>query len=249
MPSSLKDDISQLLKDAHNGIRTLRAEKDILRLLKGEPLDYVIGWIPFLGCHIDLSLRPLIPRQETEYWVEHAINDLQKRKGVIRVLDLFAGSGCIGIATLAHIPRAHVDFGELDPHLHSQILKNVRINGISKKRARVIRTNIFSGIKGRYDVILANPPYVARNRIRDVAPSVLRYEPRKALFGGRDGLRIIRRFLKDASAHLLSGGELWMEFDPHEKVAIARFLKEFGYASWEFYKDQFGKWRWVVVRV
>ena len=159
---------------------TQETEKDIARLEKGEHIDYVIGWVDFAGCRIDLSKRPLIPRPETEFWVDKAIRDIKRshytfssrftpsaawgptrlgrkhsaRASLVRFLDLFAGSGCIGVAVLKHIPWAKVDFGEKEKKLLNQIIINTKLNGISPKRYQIFQSDIFSNIKEKYDYIL-----------------------------------------------------------------------------------------------
>ena len=101
----------------------------IKRLESGEPLDYVIGWREFLGCKIDLSGKPLIPREETEFWVERVVKDLKAKSEKLKALDLFSGSGCIGLAVLKHCPNIKMIFGEKDPKLCKQIKKNLKLNG------------------------------------------------------------------------------------------------------------------------
>ena len=254
------------------GISRRGTKEDITRVQKGEHIDYVIGFVNFLGCKIDLSCKPFIPRPETEYWVRKALQDirtasflcalphispagstwaptrLQKSRSThIRCLDLFAGSGCIGVAVLKHVPRAHVDFGEKNKRLLSQIRLNVKKNGIAKTRYRIIQTNIFSGIKGRYDYIFANPPYIAESRKDKVQSSVLKHEPREALFAGKYGLDIIQPFLRQAKDFLVEGGVVYLEFDSFQKQPVEQHLKKIGYYSWQFLKDQYGKWRSVVI--
>jgi len=116
--------ITWLLNEKHKGRLTDRAKKDIERLKKGEPVDYLIGYKKFFGCKIDLRYKPLIPREETEFWVTRAIEDLQPPggcksstpRGLLSCLDVFAGSGCCGIAVLKHIPDSHCDFLDIDAH-------------------------------------------------------------------------------------------------------------------------------------
>ncbi|MDD5547829.1 MAG: peptide chain release factor N(5)-glutamine methyltransferase [Candidatus Pacebacteria bacterium] len=232
---------------------------DIKRLKAGEPLDYIIGWTPFLNCKIDLSQEPLIPRPETEYWTEQAIINIRQSLIVnnkkISILDIFSGSGCVGIAILKNIPGVQVDFAEIDPKLIKQIKINLKLNKISLKRYKVIQSDIFQKVKGKlarpnplisgeggYDFILANPPYVPGGKInRDV----IKYEPKRALFGGKDGLDIIRKLLKQAPKHLNTGGQLWIEFSSEQKMAIEKLIKQNNMKG-EFYKDQYDRWRWVV---
>src|SRR5579872_6774723 len=97
-------EIDWLLREKYGGQRTAAAERDIGRLRRGEHISYVIGWAPFLACHIDLAARPLIPRPETEYWNSEAIKMIKARRvAELRALDLFCGSGCIGAAVLKNV--------------------------------------------------------------------------------------------------------------------------------------------------
>ena len=77
--------------------------------------------------------------------------------------------------------------------------------------------------------------------------SVLKHEPHEALFAGKDGLKYIKRFLKEAKKHLLSGGKIYMEFDSPQKGRIEQALKLYGYFGWQFHKDQYGKWRFISI--
>ena len=104
------------------------------------PEDYKNGYKNFLGVKIDLSKRPLIPREETEYWVSTFINDNNKS---IKCLDLFSGSGCIGLSILKNIKESTCDFGEIDDGFIEQIKINIEINNIDINRCKVLKTNIF----------------------------------------------------------------------------------------------------------
>ncbi len=223
------------------------SKNDIERLEKGEPVDYIIGFVDFLGRKIDLSKRPLIPRPETEYWV----NNFIKESGILnlesRILDMFSGSGCIGIAILKNIKNARVDFADADKKYLEQIKINLELNKIEKNKYRIIKSNIFLNIKAKYNFILANPPYLAKRKIKRVGESVLKFESSKALFGGDDGLFFIRKFLKDAKNFLEQEAKIYMEFDSWQKPAIEIILKKNSYKNFEFQKDQYGKWRYVII--
>lgn len=243
-------EIDWLLRDKYRNKKTAEFFKDIEKLEKGEPINYLIGWKPFLNCKIDLRFQPLSPRLETEYWVERVIKTIRPSFAKAtegRVLDLCAGSGCIGVAVLKNSKNTRVVFGELDKNLIQQIRINLKLNKISRKRYQLVQSNLFKGIKGKFDFILTNPPYVALERKNKVEKSVLQYEPHLALFGGQDGLFLIKKILKQAPKYLNENGQIWLEFDSFQKPAINQLLKQLQYKNWEFYKDQFGKWRFVKI--
>ena len=233
----MQKEISWLLKEKYNNKPTKQFYRDIERLNAGEPLDYVMGFTEFLGCKIDLSKKPLIPRPETEFWVEEAIKEMScvfdgRQKPRTRVLDIFCGSGCIGIAVLKHIKNVEVFFSDIENRMAGR---------------KVIKSDVFSSIKGKFDYIFANPPYVAVKRKNKAQKSVLKYEPEKALFGGKDGLFYIKKFLALARNFLNPGGRAFMEFSPEQKNKIEKLLAKYGYKSWKFHKDQFGRWRWLSI--
>ena len=225
------------------------------RLTAGEPLEYIRGYTEFLGCKIDLSKKPLIPRAETEFWAQQAVNNIltfsRMLECPVKILDMFSGSGCIGLAVLKNVKNSNVTFADKDKKCLEQIRINIEINQPLHKasawRSKIIRSDIFSNVQEKFDYIFANPPYVAISKINKVQKSVLEYEPRIALFGGKDGLFYIRKFLKQAKSHLNKNGKIFMEFSPEQKNKIEKLLKQFKYKNWEFHKDQYGKWRWCVV--
>ena len=204
---NLQREISWLLKEKYSGQLTDKAIKDITRLKKGEPVDYVIGFTNFLGCRIDLSYKPLIPRIETEFWVKETLRRLTapqgKSLGKPRVLDVFAGSGCIGLAILKNIKNVKVTFTDNDKNSILQIKKNCKVNKISKNNYKIIKSDIFKNfVKQKFDFILANPPYIPVKNKYKIQESTLSYEPSKALFGGQDGLFYIEKFLSQAKDYL-----------------------------------------------
>lgn len=212
--------------------------------------DYARGSVPFLDCTISLDSRPLIPRAETEYWVEQAIADVRKELGStpLRILDLFAGSGAIGVALLSHLPGARVDFGEIDEAHFPTIRKNISGNGIDEARARIIETNAWSRIADQYDYIFANPPYLAESRRAHIQDSVLAHEPALALFAEEDGFSLIRKTVGGLREHLLPQGALYIEHDPEQAVPLASLAIGLGLAA-ETRKDQFGLDRFTRISV
>lgn len=266
-----RKEIDWLLKEKYNGKPTARQlaafKKDVKRVDNGEPIDYVIGFVEFLGCRIDLLKHPLIPRKETEFWVAIALDKIKNKIAALRsrtwqpglpeqkfekikCLDIFAGSGCVGIAILANENDVLCDFAEKDKKALAQIKINLKNNFIKPDRYKVISSDVFKKVKGKYDFIFANPPYIPTVKKNRIQKSVLGYEPKIALFGGKDGMSFIKKFLKDAKKYLNNEGIIFMEIDSSvsQKKEIEKLLKKYKYKNWEFKKDQYGKTRWVEVR-
>lgn len=212
------------------------------------PSEYKRGYTKFLNCKIDLGNRVFIPRIETEFWVKKAIKELPEN-GSLAILDIFAGSGCIGIAILKACPELcrRVDFVDIDEKAIEQIKINLKLNKIPKSRYRIYRSNLFEKIKNKYDVIFANPPYVAVERIREVEPSVLEYEPKKAILAGKKGMLYIKKFLEGVRSFLKPKGVIYLELDPLQKEGIENILNKENYKNFKFFKDQFKKYRWVRI--
>ncbi len=250
----MQKEFEWLLKEKYNNKPTRNFYKDVGRLKAGEPLDYVIGFTEFLRCKIDLSKKPLIPRPETEYWVGEVIKEIKKENHSsrgssgqnLRILDMFAGSGCIGLAVLKNIKNSEVDFTDKAKNCLEQIKINLKINKIKSGSYAIIQSDIFDSVKDKYDYIFANPPYIAIKRRNKIQKSVLKFEPKTALFGGSDGLFYIRKFLKNAKKHLNESGEIFMELDFVQKNEIEGLTKKYKYKKYEFWKDQFGKYRCLV---
>ena len=162
---SMSQDEVWLLKEKYKGTESPAFRADLERLKAGEPLAYLIGHTPFLNCEISLDSHPLIPRTETEYWVEKAIESIQKdSKPDTKILDLCAGSGCIGVAVAKAVSDSHITFAEIDPNHLSTIRKNLEHNlpDYSKRKEylKVVESNLFENIEGTFDLILTNPPYI-----------------------------------------------------------------------------------------
>ncbi len=212
-----------LLSEKYNGIETPEFQADIERLHSGEPIAYIIGWQPFCGTKIYLDSHPLIPRPETEYWTNLAVSEIKKKQNP-HVLDLCAGSGCIGIAVLKTVPNSTVDFGEIDEQHHTTILKNIRENGIDENRIKFFNGSLFENICGQYDAILTNPPYINPDLTYRIGENVLEYEPSRALFGGNRGMEMISEILRQIPHFLKPEGVLYIEHEPEQAVEMQKLL-------------------------
>jgi release factor glutamine methyltransferase len=269
-------EIEWLLKEKYQGVESKAFHADCARLEDGVPLAHLIGHVPFLNCTIYLDSHPLIPRPETEYWVEKAIIEIKKRYEVrgptpyLRVLDLCAGSGAIGVAVATAIPEAHVTFAELDPAHLLTIEKNLKLNldanvPINRyidttNQYEVIESDLFSQIKssktqtseaainrcvGQFDFILSNPPYIDAEA-HTVDDNVAAHEPHLALFGGVAGMDIITRIIAESKHYLTPTGELWIEHEPAQVETITTLATAHGFTSIT-HPDQYGVPRFSVL--
>ncbi len=253
-----KDDLRFLLKDKYHfseiqveeilsgGNESLLSEelkKDINLLKSGYPLDYIIGYTDFLGLKINLNHRPLIPRPETEFWTEKIINSINKENR-LNILDVFCGSGCIGLALLKNFPNANCTFSDINPDFLSQTKQNADINSINQKRIELIESDVLDRINGKFDLIVANPPYVSKH---DVVGESIRHEPKGAIFAHQNGFELIDRFLQGAQNHLNYEGRIFMEFGESQKDKVEELLRKYKYNKWDFHRDQFDKWRLVEI--
>lgn len=207
--------------------------------------------IRFINCQIDVSRKVFSPRIETEFWVSEAIKEIKKIKKPVEILDIFSGTGCIGIAALVACPELcrGVDFVDIDQEAIKQIKINLKANRIPKAKYKIYKSHLFEKIKNKkYDFILANPPYVALDRTYEVQKEVLETEPHIALFAGKDGLVCIKRFFDKVKNYLKPKGMIFLEFDPRQKEEIEKILQNRGF-KFIFSKDQFGKYRWLKAKI
>ncbi len=242
-------EVDWLLQEKYKGIISPSLDVDIERLKAGEPLAYVIGWIPFYDCKIDVSLHPMIPRPETEFWVERAVAELKAlNKPTLRLADTFSGSGCIGVALLKHLPNATVELSEFDPKLTEQLRINVRLNGIDESRGPCMQADALSGLSGLYDAIFANPPYIDPKAIPEMDKSVVNFEPHLSLFAGERGLDYVKLIINEGWKYLNPGGTFYIECDAHQKDWIEELLV--GNTTWkhEFWFDQYDQVRFLILR-
>ncbi len=194
----------------------------IERRRRGEPVAYITGERGFWNLTLAVDRRALIPRPETECLVEAALARMSRRA---RVLDLGTGSGAVALAVAASCPTANVHGVDCDPDCVALARHNAERLGIS---AAFFESDWFSAVRGTYDAILANPPYVA-----DGDPHLhrgdLRFEPREALAGGSDGLSHLRRIVRRAPNHLARGGTLLVEHGCDQAEPVTALFRDAGF--------------------
>ena len=180
------------------------------RVAERVPAAYLTGRAWFAGLEFLVNDQVLVPRSPMAELIEGGFDPWIDGERVGRVLDLCAGSGCIGIAAAVYLPDADVDLVDLSPSALEVARRNVERHGVGD-RVRVLESDLFSGLSGnRYDLILSNPPYVSEQEYSGL-PMEYRREPELGLLGGEDGLDLVVRILRDAARHLTEEGILILE--------------------------------------
>lgn len=233
--------VAELRIQKHQGKETEAFLEDVVKMAQGEAFEYLMGEVLFCGVKVDLSLRPMIPRPETEFWVKQAIEDIQGGASfyTLRVLDLFSGSGNVGLSILKNIPESTVDMIEFDPKLNEQIEISILKNNIKKTRTRVVTGDTFEGVIGKYDYIFAVPPYVPP-QMKEEVMSELKAEDPLSFFDKEDGYYYHKQVLSHAGEFLKDGGALFLEFDITQREHIELLAQEAGWAKYSFLKDPYG---------
>ncbi len=245
--------IEKLRQKKYNGIKTEDFIVDSTRLRNGEPYEYILGYVDFLGAHIDLSLHPMIPRPETAFWVARAIEELKTKDRKtkdrpLRIADTFAGAGNVALALLVNLPNVTVDISELDPNLKAQIEKSLALNHIEPSRAQVMTASVLEVLTGEYDAIFAVPPYVPYDALPDLDPEMINHEPHLAFFAHDDGHEFHKILIEKGRDFLKDGGTLYMEADIDHNDAVQEMVKNTAWSKLEFWPDPYGATPNVVLR-
>jgi HemK-like putative methylase len=235
-----EDKVEALRIKKHQGRETKDFLGDVKKMTEGEAFEYLLGQVLFCDAKIDLSLRPMIPRPETEFWVRQAIEDISNGMSAytLRVLDLFSGSGNVGLAMLKHFDEATVDMIEYDPKLKEQIEISVEKNQIKKTRVRVLTGDTWEGAVGTYDYIFAVPPYVPKEMEEEVMKELTAETP-LSFFDKEDGYYYHKQVLSRAKEFLKEDGILYLEFDITQRETIEKLAVENGFTGYHFLKDPY----------
>lgn len=217
------------------------------RRLAGEPVAYLIGEWEFYGLPLDISREVLIPRADTEVLAEQAILAARAAGEGARVLDLCAGSGCVGLAVAANAPNCRAVLADVSEEALKICRQNIRRNDLNA-RVTCVQADARQAPPAMlwdFDVIACNPPYIPTGDIDGLDPSVRDYEPRLALDGGDDGLDFYRDIAEKWRTALRLGGVLLFEVGIGQASGVEQILSRCGYEDIETFQDTGGIWRVV----
>jgi release factor glutamine methyltransferase len=176
-----------------------------------EPVAYIIGHREFWGREFEVTPAVLVPRPETEIIIEEALEEARGRPPFSTIVDVGTGSGCLAVTLALEFPAAHVHATDISAAALALARRNAEKHGV-EPRVTFVEGDLLAGTDEPADLIVSNPPYVPSGDSGILQPEVERYEPHAALFGGTDGLDVIRRLFATAPAWLAEGGRLIVEF-------------------------------------
>ena len=212
------------------------------RRLAGEPVAYLIGEWEFYGLTLDVTPDVLIPRMDTEVLAERAILLARAAGEGARVLDLCAGSGCVGLAVAANVPTCRVVLADVSEAALKICKGNVRRNELNA-RVTCVQADALQKPDAAlwdFDVIACNPPYIPTGDLAGLDVSVRDYEPRSALDGGADGLDFYRAIAAQWGSALRLGGSLLFEVGINQAMDVAALLEGSGFEDIQSTQDTQG---------
>lgn len=204
------------------------------------PLQYITGEQEFMGHRFLVNSNVLIPRQDTEVLVEEA---LKKIRPGMDVLDMCTGSGCIIISILKNVSNVNAVAADISKQALIVAKENAKLNEVL---VRFETSNLFDHIKGEFDVIVSNPPYIRTDEILKLMPEVRDFEPINALDGKEDGLYFYRRIIDEGQNYLKPKGYLMFEIGYDQGEEVSRLMQQAGYSEIKVIKDLAGLDRVVI---
>ena len=219
--------------------------REFLKLAKKRamhiPLQYITGTQEFMGLVFEVNEDVLIPRQDTELLVEEVLKVSDGKE----VLDMCCGSGCIiiSLAKLGRLKKAAA--ADISEKALAVAKKNAARHQVD---VEFINSDLFGSVKGSYDIIVSNPPYIPTSDIEKLMPEVKEYEPRLALDGMVDGLEFYRRIVDDSRKHLNRDGYIFFEIGYNQAEAVSQILSDAGFCDITVRKDLSGHDRIVSAR-
>jgi len=238
-----------------------RVRRLIRRRTNGEPVQYIVGNIEFLGLTIKVGRGVLIPRPETELVVQEVITTIKSEELGVRsknksscvapcvsrftphaslsILDLCTGSGCIALALAREFPDAEVFGTDVSKEALVYAKKNARANDV--KNVTFLQGSLFEPVRGKkFKIITANPPYIRREELDTLQREIRDWEPVAALDGGQDGLDFYRNILSLANNHLNPRGFIFLELGYDQAEAVQKLAQEQGFKDVAIIKDYSG---------
>jgi len=271
----LETDRTALLRDNPGIIKNVieKIDECLERRSKREPLQYIFGYVDFLGMKIKVGKGVLIPRPETELLAEEAIKTVTSYESGVRsqippsppllkggggglsILDLCTGSGCLALALAKEFPDSKVYGTDISGVAIEYARKNADINGI--KNVTFLQGSLLEPLRDlfavhhspfTFDLIVSNPPYIKKDDIKTLQPEIKDWEPVEALDGGEDGLNYYRAIIPESRSYLKESGYLMLELGINQADAVKEIAEGTGFKTISFKKDYAGIERIMIAK-
>lgn len=227
------------------------AARSVKRMAEGLPVQYVTGTAHFYGLTLRVDPNVLIPRPETEELAELALKWLKQHRPSGTVIDIGTGSGCLALTLKKHLPALTVEACDLSAPALEVARANADRLGLEIRwlEADALNPMFWSGLSGRFDLIISNPPYIADSEREDMDNSVLAHEPSMALFArGEDPLVFYRTYAKHMGTVLRPGGMIMVECSEFTAREVSRIWMSAGCTEVDVLTDIRGKDRFCVAK-
>ena len=201
-----------------------------------EPLQHILGNVEFMGKEFLSDKRALIPRPETEELVGILFDKYKNKKEPSNICDVGCGSGVIGISLACHWPDSNIEMIDLSDQALELTEENIQSLELDSSRFNLINNNLLEGLGKRFDLIVANLPYVGSREIESLEPE-LKYDPVTALDGGESGLSLIEELIVQTKSNLNDGGVLALEIGDDQSSEVVQFMNDNVYKDIESLKD------------
>ena len=216
----------------------------VKRRAQGEPLQHLLGTVEFCGQTFAIDKRAMVPRPETEELVELLKSQISNPKS--QILDVGTGSGAIALSFAAKFPEAKVCATDISEDALALARENAARLGLNN-RVQFQKSDLLEGLAERFDLVVANLPYISMQDRDQLAREVL-HDPEVALFGGPRGDELVRKLIEQALSHLESGGLLALEIGLGQAEGLCDFLRQKNYHDIEVKRDYSGIPRFLLAR-
>jgi release factor glutamine methyltransferase len=212
---------------------------------QGEPLQHLLGTIEFCGQTFAIDKRAMVPRPETEQLVE-LITNCQFSIANLRIMDVGTGSGVIALSLAKQFPEAEISAVDVSEQALSLARENAARLGLTD-RVRFRKTDLLDDLPERFDLIVANLPYISMEDRQSLSREVLR-DPERALFGGESGDELIRKLIEQSPSHLNPVGLIALEIGINQAEGLTEFLRQKNYHDIQSKRDYSGINRFLLAR-
>ena len=216
-----------------------RLDKVIVERLNGKPVYRIIGKREFYGIEFHLSADTLEPRDDTEALVDLVLPEIRSiadRYGEAKIVDMGTGTGAIAIALLANVNGLKATAVDIS----DDALKTASLNAENARvadRFSSLKSDWFSGFSGKFDMVISNPPYIPESEISTLATEVKKYDPLRALSGGKDGLQFYRKLAEECRPFLKPHGMIAVEIGKDQEKDVIALFSENGFELKKTRKD------------